>query len=429
MLPLSPHPPSEKRVRFDPIVTVAMLPMEQRFDARKARIGLWKPGPPHDEIWDGDVLDFREVELTPEEFKQFMKRSSKRTSVPRTFQKFLAAATEKLSTGRMGGVDIVGARARLSEDFDEDDRDEALQGIDASSRDESSGGKNVVRVTYFNFDTGTIPPARSPSTLLAEAAKVPERVEPVPPPERIPAAERTGHITPPTYQPKVTRFIPSPPSEKSPSERKISVGENRVSTPPLPNGDRISSSADSREQTPPPIEKSPSRQYALSIESKHSKADEILGSDSTKSSWSTESIDLKDKRLSLITDFSETSKNGTSSIASEASYASQEKRPYSPAVNSAFASKEKKSPSINDFSKNNQALLVVNSLKQIDPVLAMMILLPLIFLLMVHRYLFRVTPFRIVAIAVVIGGSYVGLIANQDKIKTALSMDKIGKGS
>lgn len=205
---------SGKRVRFDPVVRVAMLPSEQRIDARKARKGLWKPGPVHDEIWDGDILDFRDVELSTEEFKQLMKRTGKRTSLPRTLQRvrnIFAVATEKLSIttlgGRFGGVDVVTARARLSEDFDEEDREEMTANAtntplasDSKDRDDStsSSSKSIeqrssgVRVSYVDYDAN----ATAPST----ATRTPS-----------PTSKASSH--------RVTRFEPSPPSEMSPSER------------------------------------------------------------------------------------------------------------------------------------------------------------------------------------------------------------------
>jgi hypothetical protein len=203
-----------KRVRFDPIVRVAMLPSEQRIDARKARKGLWKPGPIHDEIWDGDILDFRDVELSTEEFKQLMRKSSKRASLPRTLQKvrnIFAVATEKLSIttlgGRFGGVDVVSARARLSEDFDEEDREEIAANIanapstsDGKDREDStsSSSKSIeqrssgVRVSYIDYDANATAPA---------------------------TASRTPSPTNKASSHRVTRFEPSPPSEMSPSER------------------------------------------------------------------------------------------------------------------------------------------------------------------------------------------------------------------
>jgi hypothetical protein len=201
---VSPRRPDDgRRVRFDPIVRVAMLPQEQRVDAKKARRGLWKPGPPHDELWDGDVLDFREQELTPEEFKQLMRKSgNKRSSLPRTFQNFrrlLAVASDKLTStsGRFAGVDMVGARARLSEDFDEDEREEVIPDKDdaAIRRDESttssgrSGKANAVRVSYIDFEKGANSPNSSPT----------HRAQ------------------------RVTKFEPSPPSGPSPSQLKAAI--------------------------------------------------------------------------------------------------------------------------------------------------------------------------------------------------------------
>ena len=205
-------PELDRRVRFDPVVRVAMLPSEQRIDARKARKGAWKPGPVHDELWDGDILDFREPELSPEEFKQLMRRSgtSKRTSLPRSlqrFQKLVAAATEKLNLSggsRYAGVDMVGARARLSVDLDEDERDDIIperdeeEIIGKKERDESTSSStrpsstSGVRVSYFDFETST-PPVSSPGSS--------------------PINQKTSPGA------KVTRFEPSPPSEPSPSER------------------------------------------------------------------------------------------------------------------------------------------------------------------------------------------------------------------
>ena len=190
-----------------------MLPNEERLDARKARRGLWKPGPIHDELWDGDILDFREVELTVEELRQLSRRQGKRNSLPKTLQKLFSVASEKLTPkqGRFGGVDVITAKARLSEDFDEDDREEqvpirptssssqvAADRNQTSSNDEGSNTptnvnnlspsrKSSVRITYFDFgNTQNVSPPIFPS----------QRSNPG----------------------KVTRFEPSPPSEKSPSE-------------------------------------------------------------------------------------------------------------------------------------------------------------------------------------------------------------------
>jgi hypothetical protein len=69
--------PRETVVSFSTHVTVAILPASDRDEARNARRKYWEAGPLHDEIWDGFIGDFREVELTTEELNLLLKRNTR----------------------------------------------------------------------------------------------------------------------------------------------------------------------------------------------------------------------------------------------------------------------------------------------------------------------------------------------------------------
>ena len=75
-------------VRFNPRAEVSVLPYQERKEARKARRGRYKPGPTHDELWDGDAFDFRPKELTPDEFRKW-KKVRRVNSLPKTGRKLL----------------------------------------------------------------------------------------------------------------------------------------------------------------------------------------------------------------------------------------------------------------------------------------------------------------------------------------------------
>lgn len=188
-----------RRVHFDPVVRVAMLPTEERVDARRARKGQWKPGPFHDELWDGEILDFREAELTTEEFKRLMRNYNPRGtrgSIPRRIRSIFIIAADKVKQPRSGaivGLDTVTARARLSEDFDAEDEEpiadlpdsssniqeeipppaEAAQVVTVSSSDSLPGSRTQsIRVSYHDFERGRPSPPASPMTSLPSKNRV-----------------------------------------------------------------------------------------------------------------------------------------------------------------------------------------------------------------------------------------------------------------
>jgi hypothetical protein len=54
----------KRRVVFNKTATLHYLPAHELASARLARQGSWEAAPEHDELWDGDLQDFRRVELT-----------------------------------------------------------------------------------------------------------------------------------------------------------------------------------------------------------------------------------------------------------------------------------------------------------------------------------------------------------------------------
>jgi len=100
-----------KYVQFNPDVQVAMLPFEERMEARYARQKYWEPGPLHDEIWDGDNGVFRDIELTPEELALLNKRKSRVVGKIRSY--FMT---------KVVNIDARSHARRMK--FDEDDEEE-----------------------------------------------------------------------------------------------------------------------------------------------------------------------------------------------------------------------------------------------------------------------------------------------------------------
>jgi hypothetical protein len=190
-----------KMVRFDPIVKVAMLPWQEREEARKARAGQWKPAPMSDELWDGEFMAFRPAELSPEAFKSLSFSFSRRKSpLPRSFASMFSIATS--GSGKLSGVDIVHARARVyAEDFDVDERDSYGHLIDEEMDEQDAhivmklstervGDEMVLRFAPVDGGISSV-------------------IKPFPPP---PPGKKMSNE-------KLTRFVASPPSEPSPSEK------------------------------------------------------------------------------------------------------------------------------------------------------------------------------------------------------------------
>ena len=196
---LEPELPRKRCVRFHPVVQVAMLPWQERPEARKARKGLWKPAPLSDELWDGEYMVFRAEELTPEAFKRIAAGSKgrRKTPLPRTFARmFSLAVTED---GELATTEMVQARARVyAEDFDEDERDSDGR---LGSTDDSDDTHVVLKLSAETFG----------NDLVLRFEEDPDgRKSPLPPK---PIAKR------PSGGDKLAKFIPVPPSDPSPSER------------------------------------------------------------------------------------------------------------------------------------------------------------------------------------------------------------------
>ena len=62
-----PRKQHNNNVHFLDVVYQYQLPQEESHPAWLARFGLWKPAPYHDELWDGDLMAFRERPLTKAE--------------------------------------------------------------------------------------------------------------------------------------------------------------------------------------------------------------------------------------------------------------------------------------------------------------------------------------------------------------------------
>lgn len=65
--PGRPRKQHSNRVHFLDVVYQYQLPEEESHPAWLARFGLWKPAPYHDELWDGDLMAFRDRPLTKAE--------------------------------------------------------------------------------------------------------------------------------------------------------------------------------------------------------------------------------------------------------------------------------------------------------------------------------------------------------------------------
>ena len=98
------------------LVQVNYLPYNEKKLAQKARDGLcYVAGPYSDELWDGDLDTFRDVELTKDEWKQMEalmnKRKSTNTKKSRWFG--LGSSTSK--------IDSVKVKKRATSNNNEDD--------------------------------------------------------------------------------------------------------------------------------------------------------------------------------------------------------------------------------------------------------------------------------------------------------------------
>lgn len=72
----------EKKVTFYERVRVHRLPTNSRLEAWQSRVGMWQRAPHSDEIFDGDLNQFREMELTPEEWQQKQWELTKKQYLP-----------------------------------------------------------------------------------------------------------------------------------------------------------------------------------------------------------------------------------------------------------------------------------------------------------------------------------------------------------
>jgi hypothetical protein len=111
-----------RRVQFNPHVSVRRLPHEHYDAACKARDGGWKEAPLDDELWDGDMAQFRPKELMPEELKRIV-RAKRVSSLPKGVRKPLLRVFKVMKKwGVLEGVDMVGAHAKhLDDEPDVDD--------------------------------------------------------------------------------------------------------------------------------------------------------------------------------------------------------------------------------------------------------------------------------------------------------------------
>lgn len=108
-----------KAVRFNETVLVSRLPTQEFMDAHKARAALKsnRPVPFSDEIWDGSIQNFRDVELTPAEFAALKDADSK----PLTMNKFARMVTALVLGGDTTKIDMVGSAVkRVNNDEYED---------------------------------------------------------------------------------------------------------------------------------------------------------------------------------------------------------------------------------------------------------------------------------------------------------------------
>jgi len=64
----------KRRVVFNKMATLHHFPSHEVDTAREARKGNWEPAPDHDELWDGNMQDFRLVPMTPRELRKTLLR-------------------------------------------------------------------------------------------------------------------------------------------------------------------------------------------------------------------------------------------------------------------------------------------------------------------------------------------------------------------
>jgi len=195
-----------KIVRFHPDVKVALLPWQEREEARKARAGSWKPAPMSDELWDGELLVFRKIELTPEAFKAMSAPEKRRkTPMPRSFASMFSSSQATTTDGKLAGVDIVHARARVyAEDFDEEDRDSNGRLETSSGVEETEPMTEPQPLIVYKMSA-----ERLGNEIVIRFQETPASAAPPLPPS---STKRRSTD-------KLTRFSPTPPSEPSPSEK------------------------------------------------------------------------------------------------------------------------------------------------------------------------------------------------------------------
>ncbi|GBG29639.1 Zinc finger protein 677 [Hondaea fermentalgiana] len=79
--PLDRNPNNGRRkVTFNRMATVHHMPGHEQMAARRSRKGPWEPAPEHDELWDGDLQEFRPVPLTSRELKDLLQRRDREAS-------------------------------------------------------------------------------------------------------------------------------------------------------------------------------------------------------------------------------------------------------------------------------------------------------------------------------------------------------------
>jgi len=179
-------------VRFSSNVTVAILPWQERYEARKARSGMWRSAAISDELWDGETITFRAVELSPEEFKKMAQpavSNRRKSPLPRTFATMFTNPVNE--DGVLSGVDIVHARARVyAEDFDEEERDEN------GKLDDVDGEVNVLKIKEVKPDGEAVidfEPINASSSRLSQRGTLFMASPPLDPSPR----ERAGMVTTP----------------------------------------------------------------------------------------------------------------------------------------------------------------------------------------------------------------------------------------
>jgi len=66
-----------RRVTFNKSAQLHFMPAHEYVAARRSRKGPWEPAPEHDELWDGDLQDFRPLPLTPKQLKDELRRKER----------------------------------------------------------------------------------------------------------------------------------------------------------------------------------------------------------------------------------------------------------------------------------------------------------------------------------------------------------------